>query len=74
MDLFSSVLAAEVVGTIVYTFLGVGLMAIFWWMIVRFSPFPVVHEIEKDQNVALAILIGSVFIALALIIAAVILS
>ena len=38
------------------------------------TPFSIVKEIEEDQNVALAILIGSIFLALAIIIAAVILS
>jgi uncharacterized membrane protein YjfL (UPF0719 family) len=72
--MFASVVLAELIGTIVYTFVGVGLMGLFWWMITRFSPFPVVREIEHDQNVALAVLIGAVFIALSIIIAAVILS
>lgn len=74
MDIFASVLLAEVVGTIVYTAIGVGLMALIWWLITRLAPFPIVHEIEKDQNVALAVLIGSVFVALSIIIGAVILS
>lgn len=72
--MFASVVLAELIGTVVYTFVGVGLMGLFWWMITRFSPFPVVREIEHDQNVALAVLIGAVFIALSIIIAAVILS
>lgn len=72
--MFASVVLAELIGTVVYTFLGVGLMALFWWLITRFAPFPVVREIEHDQNVALAVLVGAVFIALAIIIAAVILS
>ena len=72
--MFASVVLAELIGTIVYTFVGVGLMGLFWWMITRFSPFPVVREIEHDQNVALAVLIGAVFVALSIIIAAVILS
>ena len=72
MDLFSAIKLADVVSTIFYTFLGVGLMALFWWILTRFGPFPVVKEIEQDQNTALSILIGSVFVSLALIIAAVI--
>ncbi len=72
--MFASVVLAELIGTVVYTFVGVGLMGLFWWMITRFSPFPVVREIEHDQNVALAVLIGAVIIALSIIIAAVILS
>ncbi len=72
--MLASIHLSEVIGTVVYTFIGVGLMAMFWWLINRFAPFPVIKEIEEDQNIALAVLIGSVFIALAIIIAAVILS
>ena len=74
MDLFSAIQLAEVVSTIVYSFLGVILMALFWWIINVLTPFSIVKEIEEDQNISLAVLIGSVFLALAIIIAAVILS
>ncbi|MGD9917421.1 MAG: DUF350 domain-containing protein [Paenirhodobacter sp.] len=74
MTLFSAINPAEVVSTIFYTALGVGLMGLCWWGITRIAPFPVVKEIEEDQNTALAILIGALFLSLAIIIAAVILS
>ncbi|MBL4928186.1 DUF350 domain-containing protein [Fuscibacter oryzae] len=71
MTLFSAINPAEVVSTIFYTALGVGLMGLCWWLITKIAPFPVVREIEQDQNTALAVLIGSVFVSLAIIIAAV---
>lgn len=74
MTLFSAINPAEVVSTIFYTALGVGLLGLCWWAITRIAPFPVVKEIEEDQNTALAILIGALFLSLAIIIAAVILS
>lgn len=74
MDLFSAIQLAEVVSTIFFTVLGVFLMAICWWIINIMTPFSVIKEIEEDQNTSLAILIGSVFVALSIIIAAVILS
>ncbi|MFW2545424.1 DUF350 domain-containing protein [Primorskyibacter sp. 2E107] len=74
MDLFSAIQVTEVVSTIFYTILGVVLMSIFWWIINIMTPFSVIKEIEEDQNTSLAILIGSVFVALSIIIAAVILS
>ncbi|WP_425097709.1 DUF350 domain-containing protein [Tropicibacter sp. S64] len=74
MDLFAAIQVTEVVSTIFYTVLGVVLMSIFWWIINIMTPFSVIKEIEEDQNISLAILIGSVFVALAIIIAAVILS
>lgn len=74
METYIDVQVAEIVSTIFYTFLGVILMGVCWWAINRFTHFSVIKEIEEDQNVALAVLIGSVFLSLALIIAAVILS
>ena len=74
MDLLSSIQLAEVLGTIFYTSLGAVLLYLCWKFIDWATPFPIVKEIEQDQNVALAILIGSVFLSLAIIIAAVILS
>lgn len=72
--MFSAIILGELIATIVYAFVGVGLMALFWTIITRFAPFPIVKEIEEDQNLALSVLIGAVFIALSIIIAAVIVS
>ncbi len=69
--MFEAIHLAEVVSTIFYTVLGVGLMGVCWWLITRMAPFSVIREIEHDQNVALAVLIGAVFLSLAIIIAAV---
>jgi len=74
MSLFAAIQLAEIVSTIVYTFIGVGLLWVVWKLIDIATPFPVVKEIEEDNNIALAVLIGAVFIAIAIIIAAVILS
>jgi len=65
---------AEILATIVYTLIGLGLFGLCWFIINKVAPFSVAKEIEHDQNVALAILIGAIFIALAIIIGAVILS
>ncbi|MDA7425948.1 DUF350 domain-containing protein [Thalassococcus lentus] len=74
MDAYITIQFAEIVSTVFYTLLGVVLMGLCWWLINRMAHFSVVKEIEEDQNVALAVLIGSVFISLALIIGAVITS
>ena len=74
MDAVLTIQISEIVSTIIYTFIGVALMGLCWWLINRLTHFSVVKEIEEDQNTALAILIGSVFIALSIIIAAVITS
>ena len=46
------------------------IFAIAFWVMVKIAPFSVVKEIEEDQNTSLAILFGSVFIALAIVISA----
>lgn len=65
---------AELVSTVFYTILGMLLMAVTWRIIVWMSPFSIVKEIEEDQNIALAVLIGMLFVSMAIIIAAVIVS
>jgi putative membrane protein len=63
-------LANLVVMTLVFAILGIILFALAFWIIVKVSPFSTRKEIEDDQNVALAIVIGSVIIGIALIVAA----
>lgn len=74
MDLLSGIELAEVVSTIFYTALGVLLMGGCWLLIEKITHFSISREIEEDQNIALAILIGSVFVSLAIIISTVIAS
>jgi putative membrane protein len=55
--------------TLVYTIFGLVMFAIAFWIIVMATPFSIRKEVEEDQNIALAILIGSVMLGLAIIIA-----
>lgn len=59
-----------IVTTVIYTCIGLVFFAIAFAIIVKISPFSVRKEIEEDQNTSLAILIGSVIIGIALIVAA----
>src|SRR2546422_9752628 len=59
-----------VVTTLVFALVGIVLFALAFLVIVKIAPFSTRKEIEDDQNVALAILIGSVIIGIALIVAA----
>jgi len=59
-----------IVNALIFSLLGIVLFALFWVVIVRVSPIPIRKEIEEDQNTALGIILGSVFIGIALIIAA----
>ncbi len=62
LDTFTSVISISVVGLIIF--------GIAFLLIVKISPFSVKKEIEEDQNTSLGILIGSIFISLAIIISA----
>ena len=59
-----------VVTTLVFVVIGLIVFAIAFLVIAKASPFSVRKEIEDDQNVALAIVISSVILGSALIIAA----
>lgn len=61
---------SDFLSAITYSGVGIVLFALVFFMIVKFTPFSVRKEIEEDQNTSLAILIGSVFIGIAIIIAA----
>lgn len=56
--------------TAVYTIFGLVVFGLAFWVIVKVSPFSIRKELEADHNNAIAILIASVIIGLALIIAA----
>jgi len=59
-----------VVTTLVFVLIGLIVFAIAFLVIAKAAPFSVRKEIEDDQNIALAIVIGSVILGSALIIAA----
>jgi len=56
--------------TLGYTFFGLAVFGLAFWVIVEISPFSIRKEIEEDQNISLAILIGSVMLGLSIIIGA----
>jgi putative membrane protein len=59
-----------VVTTVVFVMLGLLVFALVFLVITKATPFSVRKEIEEDHNVALAIVISSVILGSALIIAA----
>ena len=59
-----------VVTTVVFVVIGLLVFAIAFFIIAKATPFSVRKEIEEDHNVALAIVIASVILGSALIIAA----
>ncbi len=56
--------------TVIYTCIGMALFAAALFIIQKVTPFSIRKEIEEDQNTALALIIGAVFIAMAIIIQA----
>ena len=68
MDLTPQIL--EFVSSIVYVILGMVVFGIGFSIINRIVPFSIRKEIEEDQNTSLGIIIGSVILGLAIIIAA----
>jgi putative membrane protein len=63
-------LLKHLVAAFVFATLGLAVLSVWFWLIVKFAPFSVVREIEQDQNTALGIIIGSIIIGVSLIIAA----
>jgi putative membrane protein len=70
MFLLISPLVQSLLNVAVYTVAGLLLFALAFFVMGKAAPFSIRKEIEEDQNVALAIVIGSVIIGIALIIVA----
>jgi len=56
--------------TTIFVAIGLIVFAIAFFIVVLVAPFSVKKEIEEDQNTALAIIIGSLILGIAIIIAA----
>jgi putative membrane protein len=60
----------DLVAAVVYSLLGMAVFALGFLVMRWVTPFSIRKEIEEDQNTSLGIVIGSVVIGLAIIIAA----
>lgn len=58
------------ISALAFSGLGLALFAFAFLIIVKVTPFSLRKEIEEDQNTALAIIIASVIIGIALIVSA----
>lgn len=63
-------LARQVLESLVFVGIGIVTFALAFFIMVKITPFSIRKEIEEDQNTSLGIVIGSVFLGLAIIIAA----
>jgi uncharacterized membrane protein YjfL (UPF0719 family) len=70
MDINWAPFVKALIGSIVYSLIGIVMFAISFMVIKLVTPFSLRKEIEEDQNTALAIMIGSVILGLSIIIAA----
>jgi uncharacterized membrane protein YjfL (UPF0719 family) len=60
----------QVILALVFTAIGLFVFGLFFAILPKLLPFSFRKEIEEDQNTALAIVIGSIVIGIAIIIAA----
>lgn len=63
-------LAEVLVTTLIFVIIGLVFFAIAFFVLEKGLPYSVHKEIEQDQNMALGIIIGSMLIGIAIIIAA----
>ena len=70
MTLDWMVLFNQVIAAVIFTLIGVVFFGVAFVVITKMVPFSIRKEIEEDQNTALGIILGSVIIGLALIVAA----
>ncbi len=63
-------LVRQILESLVFVAIGIVSFGAAFFLIVKITPFSIRKEIEEDQNTSLGIVIGSVFIGLAIVIAA----
>ncbi len=69
MDINWMLVVKDLVLSLVYSMIGIVMFAIGFLIIKLVTPFSLRKEIEEDQNTALGILIGSVILGIAIVIA-----
>lgn len=68
-DVFNNI-GPQLLLAVVFTLVGMLLFGFCIWLIVKLAPFSVQKEIEEDQNTSLGIIMGSLILGIALILAA----
>jgi len=62
--------SVALVQAILFSLVGIAVFALAFFVLTKLTPFSIRKEIEDDQNTSLSIIIGSVFIGIAMIFAA----
>ena len=60
----------HLIAGVIFSVVGIAVLALCFWLMERITPFSIVKEIEEHQNTSLAIVMGAVVIAMSIIIAA----
>lgn len=68
-DAFANI-GPQLLLAVVFTLVGMVLFGFCIWLIVKLAPFSVQKEIEEDQNTSLGIIMGSLILGIAIILAA----
>jgi uncharacterized membrane protein YjfL (UPF0719 family) len=63
-------LGEALVSSAAFAALGIVVFSVTFWLITKVTPFSIIKEIEHDQNTALAVLVASVIIGVAMIVSA----
>jgi len=63
-------LGEALVSSAAFAALGIVVFSVTFWLITKLVPFSIIKEIEHDQNTALAVLVASVIIGIAMIVSA----
>jgi uncharacterized membrane protein YjfL (UPF0719 family) len=66
----NEIMIMPMINALIFALLGMVLFGLAFFIIVMICPFSIRKEIEEDQNTSLGIVIGSVIIGIALILAA----
>jgi uncharacterized membrane protein YjfL (UPF0719 family) len=61
---------SALVGTLVYSVLGVLILCLTFWIIDRLTPYELWKELVEHRNQALATVVAGMFVAIAIIVAA----
>jgi len=60
----------QLIWGLIWVAIGIGAFAAAFFVMTKIAPFSMKKEIEEDQNTALAVIVGSVILGIAIIIAA----
>jgi uncharacterized membrane protein YjfL (UPF0719 family) len=68
--MFWEMQGGAIIASVVYSLIGVAIFAFAFLVVERIAPFSLRKELAEDDNVAVGIVLASVFIGLSIIIAA----